>query len=178
VHLSSLRRLGRHRIFQCHGGPPRPRRKRNSRPRKLAFAEGPPRARKRQAAAFLRRVLADKGTPFGTRPHQGDAGRPLFDRVCHEHGLDHRFTQAAPLAQWPGRALPSPAQRGPGQRDHSQTTTQLNEHLQTFSLTYHHGKRLKRLRGLTPHEFVCQQGRLHLTIFIHDPTHLTLALYN
>ena len=56
-------------------------------------------------------------------------------------------------------------------------TTQLNEHLQAFLLAYNPGKRLQRLRGKTPHEFICQQGRLNPTIFIRDPTHLTRGLY-
>lgn len=32
---------------------------------------------------------------------------------------------------------------------------ELNEHLQTLLLTYSHAKRLKTLRGITPHNFVC-----------------------
>jgi phage-related protein len=42
-----------------------------------------------------------------------------------------------------------------GQRYQCQATAGLNEQLQTFRLAYHHAKRLKTLRGLTPHEFVC-----------------------
>ena len=60
---------------------------------------------------------------------------------------------------------------------HYQTTAQLNEHLQAFLLAYNHGKRLKRLRGKTPHEFICQQWHLNPTIFIRDPTQLILGLY-
>lgn len=40
-------------------------------------------------------------------------------------------------------------------RYHYQTTQELNQHLQTFLLAYNYAKRLKSLRGLTPHEFVC-----------------------
>ena len=63
------------------------------------------------------------------------------------------------------------------QRYHYQTTDELNEHLQAFLLTYNHAKRLKTLRGLTPHEFVCAQWQKNPTIFTRDPTHLTLGLY-
>jgi transposase InsO family protein len=73
---------------------------------KLAFAEVQARATKRRAADFLRRVLAaipyqvhkvrtDNGTQFGNMPHQVYAWRHLFDRVCDEHGLEHRFTKPA-----------------------------------------------------------------------------------
>ncbi|OGX82162.1 hypothetical protein [Hymenobacter coccineus] len=44
-------------------------------------------------------------------------------------------------------------------------------------LAYNHAKRLKVLRGLTPHEFVCAQWQKNLTLFTCDPTHLTLGLY-
>ena len=60
---------------------------------------------------------------------------------------------------------------------HYQTTDELNEHLQAFLLAYNHAKRLKTLRGLTPHEFVCAQWQKNPTIFTQDPTHLTLGLY-
>ena len=60
---------------------------------------------------------------------------------------------------------------------HYQTTDELNEHLQAFLLANNHAKRLKTLRGLTPHEFVCAQWQKNPTIFTRDPTHLTLGLY-
>jgi hypothetical protein len=64
------------------------------------------------------------------------------------------------------------------QRFHYQTTTELNEHLQAFLRACNHAKRLKTLRGLTPHEFVCAQWQNNPTIFTRDPTHLTLGLYS
>lgn len=62
---------------------------------------------------------------------------------------------------------------------HYQTTHELNdEHLQTFLLAHNHAKRLKALRGITPHEFVCVQWQRNPVNFIQDPTHLTLGLYS
>ena len=43
------------------------------------------------------------------------------------------------------------------QRYHYQITDELNQHLQAFLLAHNHAKRLKRLRGLTPHEVVYAQ---------------------
>lgn len=63
------------------------------------------------------------------------------------------------------------------QRFHYQNTAELNRHLQAFLLAYNHGKRLKTLRGLTPHEFVYAQWQKNPTIFSLNPTHLTLGLY-
>jgi len=51
------------------------------------------------------------------------------------------------------------------QRYHYQTTAELNEHLQAFLLACNHAKRLKTLRGLTPHEFVCAQWQKGPVIF-------------
>ena len=62
-------------------------------------------------------------------------------------------------------------------RYHYQSADELNEHLQAFLLAYNHAKRLKTLRGLTPHEFVCTQWQKNPTIFNRDLTHLTLRLY-
>ena len=156
---------------------------------KRAFAEWQPRATKMLAADFLRRVLAaipykvhkvltDNGTPTGNMPRQVHAWRHIFDRVCGEHGVEHRFTK--PAHPWTNgqverfnRTLKEAAVR----RYHYQPTAQLNEHLQAFLLAYNHAGRLKRLKGKTPHEFICQQWQLNPTIFIHDPTHLTLGLY-
>ena len=156
---------------------------------KLAFAELQPRATKMLAADFLRRVLAaipykvhkvltDNGTQFGNMPHQVYAWRHIFDRVCDEHGIEHRFTKPAhPWTNGQVERFNRTLKEATVRRYHYQTTTQLNEHLQAFLLAYNHGKRLKRLQGKTPHEFICQQWHLNPTIFIRDPTHLTLGLY-
>ena len=156
---------------------------------KLAFAELQPRATKMLAADFLRRVLAaipyqvhkvltDNGTQFGNMPHQVHAWRHIFDRVCDEHGIEHRFAKPAhPWTNGQVERFNRTLKEATVRQYHDQTTAQRNEHLQAFLLAYNHGKRLKRLRGKTPHEFTCQQWYLTPTIFIRDPTHLTLGLY-
>ena len=73
------------------------------------------------------------------------------------------------MGQSPPRRCSRPKKR--------QSTAQLSEHLPAFLLAYKHAKRLKRLRGLTPHEFVCAQWQTNATIFTQDPTQLTLELY-
>jgi transposase InsO family protein len=157
---------------------------------KGAFAELQPRATKMLAADFLRRVLAalpykvhkvltDNGTQFGNMPHQPYAGRHIFDRVCDEHGIEHRFTKPAhPWTNGPVEGMNRTLKEATVLRDHYETTEHLNEHLQAFWLAYNHAKRLKTLRGLTPHEFVCAQWQNNPSIFTRDPTHLTLGLYN
>lgn len=157
---------------------------------KLAFAELQPRATKMLAADFLRRVLAaipyqvpkvltDNSTQFGNRPHQVYAWRHIFDRVRDEHGIEHRFTKPAhPWTNGQVERFNRRLKEATVRQYHYQTTAQLNEHLQAFLLAYNPGKRLKRLAGKTPHEFICQQWHLTPTIFIRDPTQLTLGLYS
>ena len=156
---------------------------------KVAFAELHPRATKMLAADFLRRVLAalpykvhkaltDNGTQFGNMPHQIYAWRHLFDCVCDEHGIEHRFTKPAhPWTNGQVERMNRPRKEATVQRDHYRTTTELNEHLQTFLLAYNPAKRLKTLRGLTPHEFICVQWQKNPTSFTRDPTHFTLGPY-
>ncbi|MDJ0366981.1 IS481 family transposase, partial [Hymenobacter sp. H14-R3] len=43
-------------------------------------------------------------------------------------------------------------------------------HLQTFLAAYNYAKRLKRLKGLTPYEFICAEWRKNPTIFKRDLT--------
>jgi len=156
---------------------------------KVAFAELHARATKVIAADFLRRVLAvlpykvhkvltDNGTQFGNMPHQPHAGWHIFDRVCQEHGIEHRFTKPAhPWTNGQVERMNRTLKEATVQCYHYQTADELNHHLQTFLLAYNHAKRLKTLRGLTPHEFVCAEWQTKPAIFTRDPTQLTLGLY-
>ena len=157
---------------------------------KLAFAELHPRATKLVAAEFLRRVLAgfpykihkiltDNGIQFSNMPHQSQANRHIFDRICQEHGIEHCLTKPAhPWTNGQVERMNRTLKEATVQRYHYQTADELNHHLQTFLLAYNHAKRLKTLRGLTPHEFVCAEWQTKPAIFTRDPTQLTLGLYN
>ena len=156
---------------------------------KGAFAERHPRTKRVVAAEFLRRVCdklpykvptvpRDNGVRFTPQPHQFLPGGHRFDRVCREYGVAHRLTKPAhPWTNGPIEGTNRTIKEATVQRFHDQTTAGLNEHLQAFLLAYNHAKRLKTLRGLTPHEFVCAQWQNNPTIFTRDPAHLTLGLY-
>ena len=156
---------------------------------KGAFAERHPRAKRGVAAEFLRRVrdklpyrvhtvLTDNGVPFTPQPHQFLPGGHRFDRVCREYGVARRLTKPAhPWTNSQVERMNRTIKEATVQRFHDQTTAELNEHRQAFLLAYNHAKRLKTLRGLTPHEFVCTQWQNNPTIFTRDPTHLPLGLY-
>ncbi len=156
---------------------------------KVAFAELQPRATRLVAADFLRRVLeklpykgptvlTDNGVQFTLQPHQWFPGGHSFDRICRAFGVEHRLTKPAhPWTNGQVERLNRTIKEATVQCYHYQTTNELNEHLQAFLLAYNHAKRLKRLRGLTPHEFSCAQWQKNPAIFTRDPTHLTLGLY-
>ncbi len=156
----------------------------------MAFAELPPRATKKLVADFLRRVLAalpyqvhtvltDNGPPFGNMPHQVWAWRRIFGRVCGEHGSEHRLTKPAhPWTNGPVERRNRPRKEATVPRYHYQTTAQLTEPLPVFLLAHNHAKRLRRLRGLTPHEFVCTQWQKDPSMFTQDPTQCTLELHS
>ena len=132
-----------------------------------AFAERHPRAKRVGAAEFLRRVLdklphkvhtvpTDNGVQFTPQAPQLLPGGHRFDRICREYGVEHRLTKPAhPWTNGRVERLNRTIKEATVQRYHSQSTDELNEHLQAFLLDYNHAKRLKKLRGLTPHEFVC-----------------------
>ena len=156
---------------------------------KVAFAKHP-RAKRVVAAGFLRRaldklpykvhtVLTNNGVQLMPQPHQCLPGGHRFDRICREYGVEHRLTKPAhPWANGQVERLNRTLKEATVQRYHYQTTAELNEHLQAFLLAYNHAKRLKTLRGLTPHEFVGTQWQKDPVTFTQDQTHLTLELYN
>jgi transposase InsO family protein len=98
----------------------------------------------------------------------------MFDRICREHGVEHRLTK--PKHPWTNgqvermnRTLKDATVR----RYHYETHRQLREHLGAFLNAYNFAKRLKTLRGLTPYEHICKAWADQPSRFRYDPTHLT-----
>jgi hypothetical protein len=59
---------------------------------------------------------------------------------------------------------------------YSQTHQHLQEHLQAFLMAYNFAKRLKRLKGLTPYEYIGQCWQQEPERFPMNPYHHTLGL--
>ena len=153
---------------------------------KVAYAELHPRAKRVVGSEFLRRVLdklphrvhtvlTDSGVHFTPQPHQYLHGGYRFDRICLEYGVEHRLTK--PAHSWTNcqvERMNRTIKEATVKCYHYQTTAELNEHLQSFFLTHNHAKRLKTLRGLTPHEFVCTQWQKEPDYLYPtpDPPHL------
>lgn len=150
---------------------------------KVAFAELRPQATKLAAAEFLRRVLAklpyrvhtvltDNGIQFGNMRHQPWALRHLFDRVCTEHGIEHRLTQPGhPWTNGQVERMNRTIKDATVKRFYYESHDQLRQHLADFVAAYNFARRLKTLRGLTPYEAICKAWTEEPSRFIQDPHH-------
>ena len=159
------------------------------RPSKEAFADLHPRAKRVVAAEFLRHVLdklackvhtvlTDNGVQFMPQAHQFLPGGHRFDHICRAYRVEQRLTKPAyPWTIGQVERMNRTLKEATVQRYHYQTTDELNEHLQASLLAYNHAKRLKTLRGLTPHEFICAQWKQNPATVTRDPIHRTLGLY-
>ena len=156
---------------------------------KLAFAELHAEATAVGAADFWQRVVAavpyaiatvltDNGVQFTQLPHRRRTEAHLFDAVCAACGIEHRCTRVAhPWTNGQVERMNRTVKEATIRRHHYQNREQLNAHLQSFLRAYNGGKRLKKLRGKTPFEFVCAEYAQNPGIFIRDPTHDLPGLY-
>ncbi|MCW7541174.1 IS481 family transposase [Aquabacterium sp. A7-Y] len=152
----------------------------------IAFYEA---ATKLNGAAFLRNVVAafpyaihivvtDNGTPFAEQPrYRGgmtDAygGGHLFERVCREHGIEHRLTK--PYYPWTnGHAerMNQPIKEATVKAFHYPSFDALKAHVQAFVTAYNFAKHLKALRWRTPFRTVCDAWRKDPLPFKINPHH-------
>ena len=75
----------------------------------------------------------------------------MFDRICREHGIEHRLTK--PNHPWTNgqvERMNRTLKEATVRRYHYETHQQLREHLEAFLNAYNFAKRLKTLRGLIP----------------------------
>jgi len=168
---------------------------------KFAFAELHEKATRRVAGDFLRHliaavpyrvhtVLTDNGTHFTTPGNTSsaapeikaviDAGETVwahaFEYACAQNDIEHRLTK--PYHPWTNgqvermnRTLKDATVR----RYYYDSHDQLRAHLQLFLDAYNYARRLKTLRGLTPHEFICKMWSCEPTRFRLDPLHQMLG---
>ncbi len=156
---------------------------------KLAFAELASEATVATALAFWRQVVAavpyrihkvltDNGVQFASLPHRPTPQGHLFDQYCAEQGIEHRRTQVAhPWTNGQVERMNRTVKEATVQQYFYQTQVELNTHLQTFLAAYNGAKRLKKLRGQTPYEFICAEYQKNPTTFTRDPTHDFVGLY-
>lgn len=162
---------------------------------KFAFAQLHEAANVATAVAFLEAliaavpyrihtVLTDNGVQFGDLPQNrsGPTARyrlHLFDRLCRQHGIEHRLTR--PKHPWTNgqvERMNRTLKEATVKRYHYSSHQQLKAHLAAFLDAYNFAKRLKTLRGLTPYEATCKAWADTPDRFSRDPTHLTSGLNN
>jgi transposase-like protein len=160
---------------------------------KFAFAQLQEKATMKTAAAFLaalieivpytiHTVLTDNGVQFCDMPSRrsGPTARyrlHVFDRICREHGIEHRLTK--PNHPWTNgqvERMNRTLKEATVRRYHYGEHRQLREHLATFLDAYNFAKRLKTLKGLTPYEHICTAWADERHRFRYDPIHLTPGL--
>jgi transposase InsO family protein len=150
---------------------------------KFAFARLVESAGKMEAARFLRdlieavpyrihTVLTDNGVQFTPRKQDVWDSRHIFDRVCDEHGIEHRLTKVNhPWTNGQVERMNRTLKDATVKRYHYDSHAQLRAHLQLFVDAYNHARRLKTLRGLTPYEFIHQAWAKDPNRFRLNPSH-------
>jgi transposase InsO family protein len=150
---------------------------------KFAYAELHEKAGKMAAAGFLRNliaivpyaihtVLTDNGIQFTNRVQDRYAFEHIFDRVCREHGIDHRLTKIKhPWTNGQVERMNRTIKEATVKRFHYDDHDQLRRHLADFVLAYNFARRLKTLKGLTPYEHICKCWTNEPERFTLNPVH-------
>ena len=154
---------------------------------KFVYVELHERAGKMIAAQFLRNfiailpyrihtILTDNGVQFTNRKQDKYAGHHIFDRVCNEHGIEHRLTKINhPWTNGQVERMNRTLKDATVKRYHYDTHGQLKMHLSDFADAYNYARRLKTLNGLTPFEYICKIWTSEPERFIVNPTHHKLG---
>jgi transposase-like protein len=157
---------------------------------KFAYAELHEKAGKMAAAGFLRNliaivpyaihtVLTDNGIQFTNRLQDRHAFEHIFDRVCREHGADHRLTKIKhPWTNGQVERMNRTIKEATVKRFHYDDHDQLRRHLADYLLAYNFGRRLKTLKGLTPYEHICKCWTNEPERFNLNPIHQMPGLNN
>jgi transposase InsO family protein len=146
-------------------------------------------ATKMNGAAFLREVVAafpyaihtvltDNGMAFADLPKYRDGPTArwmghIFDRVCREHGIEHRLTK--PYHPWTnGQAerMNRTVKEATVKAFHYPDLDALEAHVLAFVRAYNFAKHLKALRWRTPFQAVLNAWATDPSIFKINPHHL------
>lgn len=155
---------------------------------KFAYAELHLNQRRDTACRFLRQLIAvvpyhihtiltDNGIQFTNRQKDKWAFMHLFDRICHQHEIEHRLTKVNhPWTNGQVERMNRTIKEATVKRYFYQTHQQLKDHLQLFMTAYNFAKRLKTLKGLTAYEFIIKCWQTEKKRFKINPHHHTLGL--
>ena len=129
-------------------------------------------------------VLTDNGIQFTFPPRYADGPTArsmihMFDMRCRENGIEHRLTK--PNHPWTNgqvERMNRTLKEATVRRYHYESHDQLREHLKTFLAAYNFARRLKTLRGLSPHEYICKRWTENPDQFRLNPFHHMLGQNN
>ena len=139
-------------------------------------------------AAFpykIHTVLTDNGMAFADLPKNRNGptrrwlGAHIFDRICHENGIEHRLTK--PYHPWTnGQAerMNRTIKDATVKVFHYPGLESLKAHVLAFVAAYNFAKHLKALRWRTPFEAICHAWTTDPSIFKVNPRHLTAGPNN
>jgi transposase InsO family protein len=124
-------------------------------------------------------ILTDNGVQFTNRKQDRYAGHHIFDRVCDEHGIEHRLTKINhPWTNGQVERMNRTLKEATVKRYHYDGHGQLKIHLSDFVDAYNYARRLKTLNGLTPFEYICKTWTKEPERFTVNPTHHKMGLNN
>ena len=118
-------------------------------------------------------MLTDHGVQATPRKQDIRDCRHIFDRVCDEHGIEHKLTK--PYHPWTnGQAerMNRTVKDATVKVFHYPDLEALKAHVLTFVAAYNFAKHLKRLRWRTPFQAVLDAWTKDPSIFRIDPHHL------
>ena len=155
---------------------------------KFAFVQLVEKASRVTASAFLvaliaavpykiHTVLTDNGIQFRFPPRHADGPTArivthMFAMRCRENGIEHRCTRINhPWTNGQVERMNRTIKDATVRRYHYDSHEQLRRHLDHFVSAYNFGRRLKRLRGLTPYEFICKTWITEPKRFTLNPSH-------
>ena len=141
---------------------------------KFAFVQLVESANRVMASAFLvsliktvpykiHTILTDNGIQFRfpSRYADGPTARyiaHMFAMRCRENGIEHRFTKIDyPWTNGQVERMNRTIKDATVKRFHYDSHDQLPQPLADFVAAYNFGRRLKKLKGLTPYEFICKR---------------------
>jgi transposase InsO family protein len=81
----------------------------------------------------------------------------MFGMRCQENGIEHRLTKIKhPWTNGQVERMNRTIKEATVQRYYYDRHDQLKAHLADFINAYNYARRLKTLKGLTPHEYICK----------------------